>query len=199
MTACTRWAPHRSVVPARCPSPCRLRSVWRSGCAGTAPDSFAIAPPPKRPRCPAARRIAAAGAAHAEMDRNVTEASTGSGNIATTIGGVAAAARSTTESVAESRQAAGELTDVSSRLQVVLGDPDVLEVGDSSVSPSAPADIASTRRSRETPLRERNNVDRCGGDAPAPRRVVTRRPAKTAPQPGGRQCPMSRSQSPTTA
>jgi methyl-accepting chemotaxis protein len=53
----------------------------------------------------------------AEMDRNVTEASTGSGGIATTIAGVAAAARSTTESVAESQRAAVELADVSSRLQ----------------------------------------------------------------------------------
>ena len=53
----------------------------------------------------------------AEMDRNVTEASTGSDNIATSISGVAAAALSTTESVAESQQAAVELADVSSRLQ----------------------------------------------------------------------------------
>ena len=55
----------------------------------------------------------------AEMDRNVGEASAGSGNIATTIAGVAAAARSTTESVGESQQAAVELADVSSRLQAV--------------------------------------------------------------------------------
>jgi methyl-accepting chemotaxis protein len=53
----------------------------------------------------------------AEMDRNVSEASTGSDNIATSISGVAAAALSTTESVAESQQAAVELADVSNRLQ----------------------------------------------------------------------------------
>jgi methyl-accepting chemotaxis protein len=55
----------------------------------------------------------------AEMDRNVGEASAGSGNIATTIAGVAAAARSTTESVGESQRAAVELADVSGRLQAV--------------------------------------------------------------------------------
>jgi methyl-accepting chemotaxis protein len=55
----------------------------------------------------------------AEMDRNVGEASAGSGNIALTIAGVASAARSTTESVGESQQAAVELADVSGRLQSV--------------------------------------------------------------------------------
>jgi methyl-accepting chemotaxis protein len=53
----------------------------------------------------------------AEMDRNVTEASGGSGNIATNIAGVAEAARSTSESVSESQRAALELASVSSRLQ----------------------------------------------------------------------------------
>jgi methyl-accepting chemotaxis protein len=53
----------------------------------------------------------------AEMDRNVTEASTAAEGIATSISGVAVAARSTTESVAASQQAAIELADVSNRLQ----------------------------------------------------------------------------------
>jgi methyl-accepting chemotaxis protein len=53
----------------------------------------------------------------AEMDRNVSEASTGSGNIAVNIAGVAEAARSTSQSVVESQRAAGELAEVSSRLQ----------------------------------------------------------------------------------
>ncbi len=53
----------------------------------------------------------------AEMDRNVTEAATGSGQIATNIAGVATAARSTTQSVTESQQAAQELATVSARLQ----------------------------------------------------------------------------------
>jgi methyl-accepting chemotaxis protein len=53
----------------------------------------------------------------AEMDRNVTEAASGSGQIATNIAGVATAARSTTESVTESQQAAAELAEVSARLQ----------------------------------------------------------------------------------
>jgi methyl-accepting chemotaxis protein len=53
----------------------------------------------------------------AEMDRNVSEASTGSENIAANIAGVAEAARSTSESVVESQRAAGELAEVSRRLQ----------------------------------------------------------------------------------
>ena len=58
----------------------------------------------------------------AEMDRNVTEAATGSGQIATNIAGVATAARSTTESVAESQRAAGELAEVSRRLQALTAE-----------------------------------------------------------------------------
>jgi methyl-accepting chemotaxis protein len=57
----------------------------------------------------------------AEMDRNVTEASGGSGNIAANIAGVAEAARSTSESVSESQRAAVELADVSRRLQELTG------------------------------------------------------------------------------
>jgi methyl-accepting chemotaxis protein len=53
----------------------------------------------------------------AEMDRNVTEAATGSEQIATNIAGVATAARSTTESVTASRQAAVELAGLSTRMQ----------------------------------------------------------------------------------
>jgi methyl-accepting chemotaxis protein len=51
------------------------------------------------------------------MNRNVSEASAGSENIAVTIAGVAEAARSTSASVAESQRAAVELAEVSSRLQ----------------------------------------------------------------------------------
>ena len=52
----------------------------------------------------------------AEMDRNVTEAASGSGDIATNIAGVAQAAHSTSESVTESQRAADELAQVSIRL-----------------------------------------------------------------------------------
>ena len=52
-----------------------------------------------------------------EMNRNVSEASAGSENIAVNIAGVAEAARSTSASVAESQRAAVELAEVSSRLQ----------------------------------------------------------------------------------
>ena len=52
-----------------------------------------------------------------EMDRNVTQAATGSGQIATNIAGVATAARSTAGSVAESQEAAAELAQVSAQLQ----------------------------------------------------------------------------------
>jgi methyl-accepting chemotaxis protein len=53
----------------------------------------------------------------AEMDRNVTDAASGSGDIATTIAGVATAARSTSASAEESRRAAADLAQVSGRLQ----------------------------------------------------------------------------------
>jgi methyl-accepting chemotaxis protein len=52
-----------------------------------------------------------------EMNRNVSEASAGSENIAVNIAGVAEAARSTSASVTESQRAAVELAEVSSRLQ----------------------------------------------------------------------------------
>jgi methyl-accepting chemotaxis protein len=55
----------------------------------------------------------------AEMDRNVTQAATGSGDIAANIAGVAASTRSTTASVEESRRAANDLAEVSGRLQAV--------------------------------------------------------------------------------
>jgi methyl-accepting chemotaxis protein len=53
----------------------------------------------------------------AEMDRNVTQAAAGSGQIAVNIAAVATAAASTTELVAGSRQAATELAEVSAGLQ----------------------------------------------------------------------------------
>jgi methyl-accepting chemotaxis protein len=56
----------------------------------------------------------------AEMNRSVSEAATGSGAIATTIGGVAAAAAMTTEGVGQTRLAAGELARMSSELQVLV-------------------------------------------------------------------------------
>ena len=56
----------------------------------------------------------------AEMSRSVVEAATGSGAIATTIGGVAAAAAMTTEGVGRTRLAAGELARMSSELQVLV-------------------------------------------------------------------------------
>ncbi|WP_237491887.1 methyl-accepting chemotaxis protein [Modestobacter sp. L9-4] len=53
----------------------------------------------------------------AEMDRNVTDAASGSGDIATNIAGVATAARSTAASAEESQRAAADLAQVSGRLQ----------------------------------------------------------------------------------
>jgi methyl-accepting chemotaxis protein len=55
-----------------------------------------------------------------EMNRNVAEAATGSGEIAMNISGVARAARSTTEGVDESRRAADELARMSSELQTLV-------------------------------------------------------------------------------
>jgi methyl-accepting chemotaxis protein len=55
-----------------------------------------------------------------EMNRSVAEAASGSGQIAANIGSVADVARSTTTSVAESRQAADELAHVSDDLQKLV-------------------------------------------------------------------------------
>jgi methyl-accepting chemotaxis protein len=55
-----------------------------------------------------------------EMNRNVAEAAAGAGEIADNIGGVAAVARATTESVEESRRAADELASVSGELQSLV-------------------------------------------------------------------------------
>ena len=60
------------------------------------------------------------GATTAEMNRSVSEAATGSGEIATNIGGVASAAALTTEGVAQTRSAAGELARMSSDLQALV-------------------------------------------------------------------------------
>ena len=56
-----------------------------------------------------------------EMDRSVTEAATGSGDIAANIAGVAAAADMTTQGVGESQQAVSELARMSSDLRVLVG------------------------------------------------------------------------------
>lgn len=56
----------------------------------------------------------------AEMNRNVAQAATGSGEIATTISAIADAADATTAAVADSEHAAGELTRMSRELQVLL-------------------------------------------------------------------------------
>jgi methyl-accepting chemotaxis protein len=56
----------------------------------------------------------------AEMNRSVAEAATGSGAIATTIGGVAAAAAMTTEGVGQTRLATGEPARMSSELQALV-------------------------------------------------------------------------------
>ncbi|MGY1642917.1 methyl-accepting chemotaxis protein [Geodermatophilus sp. SYSU D00703] len=56
-----------------------------------------------------------------EMNRSVAEAATGSGQIATGIESVAAVARSTTEHVGASQQAAEELAAVSGRLRELVG------------------------------------------------------------------------------
>jgi methyl-accepting chemotaxis protein len=61
------------------------------------------------------------GATTAEMNRSVTEAATGSGEIAGNIAGVAEAAATTTEGVSQTRQAAGELARMSSELQSLVG------------------------------------------------------------------------------
>jgi methyl-accepting chemotaxis protein len=55
-----------------------------------------------------------------EMNRNVSEAATGSGEIASNISGVATAAEQTTEGVAQSQQAVVELARMSSELQSVV-------------------------------------------------------------------------------
>ncbi|HEY0359309.1 MAG TPA: hypothetical protein VGD11_12055, partial [Mycobacteriales bacterium] len=56
-----------------------------------------------------------------EMNRNVAEAATGAGEIAQTITRVATSAQVTTESVAEARQAAGDLARMSGELQTLVG------------------------------------------------------------------------------
>jgi len=60
------------------------------------------------------------GATTAEMNRSVTEAATGSGQIASNISGVASAAEMTTEGVTQTRVAAGELARMSSELQTLV-------------------------------------------------------------------------------
>jgi methyl-accepting chemotaxis protein len=54
------------------------------------------------------------------MNRSLTELTTGSGQIATNIGGIVNVARTTTESVGQSQQAAGELAAVSAELQSLV-------------------------------------------------------------------------------
>ncbi|HRA49851.1 methyl-accepting chemotaxis protein, partial [Actinotalea sp.] len=56
-----------------------------------------------------------------EMNRNVTEAATGSGEIAANISGVADAADMTTRGVGESQNAVRELARMSSDLRVLVG------------------------------------------------------------------------------
>jgi methyl-accepting chemotaxis protein len=60
------------------------------------------------------------GATTAEMNRSVSEAAAGSGEIAANINGVATAAAMTTEGVTQTRQAAGELARMSSDLQTLV-------------------------------------------------------------------------------
>jgi methyl-accepting chemotaxis protein len=60
------------------------------------------------------------GATTAEMNRSVSEAATGSGQIAANINGVATAAAMTTEGVAQTREAAGELARMSGDLQMLV-------------------------------------------------------------------------------
>ena len=55
-----------------------------------------------------------------EMNRNVSEAAMGSGEIAANITGVATAAQVTTEGIADSQRAAGELARLSSELQALV-------------------------------------------------------------------------------
>jgi methyl-accepting chemotaxis protein len=54
------------------------------------------------------------------MNRSVSEAATGSAQIAANITGVATAASSTTEGVSQTGQAAGELARMSSELQSLV-------------------------------------------------------------------------------
>jgi methyl-accepting chemotaxis protein len=54
------------------------------------------------------------------MNRSVTEAATGSGQIASNITGVAAAASTTTEGVAQTRVTAGDLARMSGELQTLV-------------------------------------------------------------------------------
>ena len=54
------------------------------------------------------------------MNRSVSEAATGSGQIAANITGVATAATETTEGVTRTRVAAGELARMSSDLQLLV-------------------------------------------------------------------------------
>ena len=60
------------------------------------------------------------GATTAEMNRSVTEAATGSGQIASNITGVATAAATTTEGVSQTRTAAEELARMSGDLQLLV-------------------------------------------------------------------------------
>jgi methyl-accepting chemotaxis protein len=60
------------------------------------------------------------GATTAEMNRSVGEAATGTGEIAANINGVATAAAMTTEGVAQTRHAAGELAEMSAGLQALV-------------------------------------------------------------------------------
>jgi methyl-accepting chemotaxis protein len=55
-----------------------------------------------------------------EMNRNVAEAATGSGEIAGSITGVAAAAQVTTEGVGQAQQAVDELARMSGELQTLV-------------------------------------------------------------------------------
>jgi methyl-accepting chemotaxis protein len=56
-----------------------------------------------------------------EMSRSVAQAASGSAQIAANIGGVANVARATTTSVADSQEAADELSGISTRLQALVG------------------------------------------------------------------------------
>jgi methyl-accepting chemotaxis protein len=60
------------------------------------------------------------GATTAEMNRSVTEAATGSSDIAASITGVATAAATTTEGVAQTRRAAGDLARMAGELQALV-------------------------------------------------------------------------------
>jgi methyl-accepting chemotaxis protein len=56
-----------------------------------------------------------------EMNRSVTEAATGSGDIATNIAGVAEAARTAASGIAEAKQASAELARMGGQLQALIG------------------------------------------------------------------------------